>query len=456
MVSKNILIYSWSSGDTNIAYNYSLVLAKNHKIFFATSDIISYKFLKNKNTEVVFVDIFDKKIFNYSYENLLNYERKYLLPFWVSLENLKFSDRDYFDKSQEDFCKIANVLFINIEKILKEKNIDVSISQISSCLPIRIVSFIIKWLGKKHIYNDSYPLEKNKFIISDIDESWNSSLIDFYWNNDNEKDINKKSIDEYISWFTKKNEMIYKPIVPKVFSFKNFKSLLKLIKEFEFKWHSSFVNRIIFHLKQVFQSKLWKIFIKYDKIDNTEKYIFFPIHVSEDAQILVRNQHYFDQINLIEIIARQLPLDYKIYTKEHPANIWWIWIKWLNRIRNNHKLKLINPLENSQELIENSKWVLVINWSAWLEALARKKPLIVLWEAFYAKWNNIFKLYRLDEFYKSINWVENYQNDELDFYRLFNAIIKWIVKWNCFDYADIWENTDNIWKSFLTYIEKTL
>ena len=86
--------------------------------------------------------------------------------------------------------------------------------------------------------------------------------------------------------------MIYKPIVPKVFSFKNFKSLLKLIKEFEFKWHSSFVNRIIFHLKQVFQSKLWKVFIKYDKIDNTEKYIFFPIHVSEDAQILVRNQIY--------------------------------------------------------------------------------------------------------------------------------------------------------------------
>ena len=29
--------------------------------------------------------------------------------------------------------------------------------------------------------------EKNKFIISDIDESWNSSLIDFYWNNDNKK-----------------------------------------------------------------------------------------------------------------------------------------------------------------------------------------------------------------------------------------------------------------------------
>ena len=454
MKSKNIVIFPWSSWDTNISYNYSLVLAKKYNIFFATSDIISYKILKNKNISVNFFDNFDKWNNNKYEIKILEYEAKYLLPFWVTLENLKFSDRFYFNKTNDYFLKTSCNLFKEIESFIMKNDIDISISQISSSLPIRIMSFIMRTLWKNHIYNDSYPLEKDKFIISDIDESWNSNIINDSWSNFDEEKLDKNIIDEYIWCFVKKNEMIYKPIIPKVFSIRNFKSLFKLIKEVEWKWHSSLLNRIVFHLKQVFQWKLSKLLIKYDKVEINEKYIFFPIHVSEDAQILVRNQHYFDQMNLMEVIARSLPLDYKLYVKEHPSNIWWIWLKGLNRIRKNHKISLINPLENSQNLINNSRWVLVINWSAWLEALARKKPIIVLWEAFYAKWDNVYKLKNLEDIYKSINWLENHIFNEKDFYRLFSSIINWIVKWNCFDYNDVWRNTDDIWNSFLGYFKK--
>jgi len=451
MKVKNILIIVGSTWEANLSYNFSLVLNKKYNVYFLTWNIATYNFLKEKTKNLFYLDIFEDYNKDDYYEKMLEFESKYLLKNTLTLENLKFSDRDYVNISNKSFLKKWLNLFNKLDKIIKDKNIDLSISQISSSFIIRCTKYLMDFLGKKHIYLDSYPLEKNKFILSDINEDWISSQINF--NNSDINNIDKEKINKYIQKFVDKNKMIYKPIVPKLFSKQNFRSFFKLIKEIEFKWHSSIFNRVKFQLNLIIQSKKSLLFYKYSKIDKKEKYIFFPIHVSEDAQILVRNQHYFDQINLIEVISRSLPLDYKLYIKEHPSNIWWIGLNWLKKIWKLENVKIINPTKNSQEIIQNSKWVIVINGSAWVETLARKKPLIILWNAFYWEWRNVYKCKDISKLTDAIKWIDDYKFNEEDFYKLFDSILKWLYEWNCFDYYNIWKNTKNIGNSIDKYIQ---
>lgn len=50
-----------------------------------------------------------------------------------------------------------------------------------------------------------------------------------------------------------------------------------------------------------------------------DKFIYFPMHVPNDVALTVRSPEYLDQLGLIYYISRNLPLGYKIVTKEHPA-----------------------------------------------------------------------------------------------------------------------------------------
>ncbi|MBI2577532.1 MAG: hypothetical protein HYV77_01670 [Candidatus Wildermuthbacteria bacterium] len=114
-----------------------------------------------------------------------------------------------------------------------------------------------------------------------------------------------------------------------------------------------------------------------------EKYIYFPLHFPDDSQLTVRGLPFITQEFVVEIISRHLPSGYTLYVKEHPASMGYFSVKMLRYLAKLPNVKIVSPLLNSYDLIENARAVCVINSTVGFEALMFPKPVITFGASFY-------------------------------------------------------------------------
>lgn len=161
----------------------------------------------------------------------------------------------------------------------------------------------------------------------------------------------------------------------------------------------SIKNKVYYYnLKVLFKSKT-KI-IKSNAIDiYKEKYVFVPLQVSNDTQIIINSD-----------VSLKYLIDYayeyaksnsiKLVIKPHPAerndNI----LRYVNSLKENDD-NIIVSNDNTMKLIENSELVITINSTVGLEALIMGKKVEFLGYSFYSKFNNN----------RLINYVMSYLNN---------------------------------------------
>lgn len=117
-----------------------------------------------------------------------------------------------------------------------------------------------------------------------------------------------------------------------------------------------------------------------------EPFAFFPLHLTDDAQLTLRNPLMAAQFSVIDMLARSLPVGMTLYVKEHPALAGvtpWELVGPLLSMKN---VKLIHPRWHPHELIRRSRLVCAINSTAGFEALMIGKPVLCLGRPFYSGW----------------------------------------------------------------------
>ena len=124
----------------------------------------------------------------------------------------------------------------------------------------------------------------------------------------------------------------------------------------------------------------------YDKIDmDKEKFFLFPLHFTEDAQILYR-EPFVEQFELIEKISKMLPEDVFLYVKPHPH---WLCVDVplarIAALKKLYNVKFIPANTNTYDLLSKTRAVITINSSVGLEAVLENRPLITVGHDFYAK-----------------------------------------------------------------------
>jgi len=117
-----------------------------------------------------------------------------------------------------------------------------------------------------------------------------------------------------------------------------------------------------------------------------EPFVFFPLHVTDDAQLTVRSPLLAAQFTAVDLVARSLPVGMSVYVKEHPALVGTSPAALMDPLLRMPNVKLIHPRWHPHELIRRSRLVCVINSTAGLEALALERPVICLGKPFYAGW----------------------------------------------------------------------
>ena len=148
-------------------------------------------------------------------------------------------------------------------------------------------------------------------------------------------------------------------------------------------------DRIYNHVKKNFiayknRKQISKFYKNLDEITGLN-YFFFPFHVPLDYSLTIRSPKYFDQINVIKNILAQLPYDYYLILKEHPA-----WIGAYNKKTINELYKLsdkvffIDPNINSHDITSGAVGIITINSKAGAEAAAKGKKVFSLGDSFYS------------------------------------------------------------------------
>lgn len=207
------------------------------------------------------------------------------------------------------------------------------------------------------------------------------------------------------------------------------------------------------------------------KLPLNEKFIYFPLGVDEERNLLIAAPFYTNQIEVIRSIAKSMPIEYKLYVKENPAQEirFWRSISEYKEITSIPNVRLLHPNLSTENIFEKCSLVITINGSSGFDAAFFGKPSIVFSDLgysilpFVSKLNCIQELPQLIqnslekniestslEKYLKILYDNSFDFDPLDFENKYNDFF-----YHNGHYFDV-DISESKMQSFLEKNEKTL
>lgn len=122
----------------------------------------------------------------------------------------------------------------------------------------------------------------------------------------------------------------------------------------------------------------------YDTLVPNRKFVYFPLHVTDDYKIRRLIPHCANQEALIDLVADSLPAGYDLVVKEHPMSIGRNPIGFLRRLKHLPNVRLVDPHSSTHELIQSASAIAVIGSTVGLEALLYERPVLTLGRPFYS------------------------------------------------------------------------
>lgn len=354
------------------------------------------KFFKNQNfvnfKKIYFYRDSVKPLHSPDLRYLKKFEEKHKLNLW----QIAFSDPTFYTfngKSKfleweilsliEDDCRF-------FEKVIEESNPDFLIIHVGGQKQLNLLENIAKSLKIKILKFAPARFGSRVQISKDYD------VLDKLASEDSHYLNTEDFTDEYIQKLEKELDLadFYKNETPWGINLSKTEFFVETLKNYglmqkEFKrLYSNYKNsNFILHSTSLVTNKIKKIIRKKFldkncllKINEKEKFAYFPLQMQPEMTTSVLAPYYPDQISLVKNIAQSLPIGYYLYVKEHNSmGIFYNWrkISYYKQILDMPNVKLIHPRVKSSLLLQNCKIVLTINGSVSYEALFYKKPVIV-------------------------------------------------------------------------------
>lgn len=114
------------------------------------------------------------------------------------------------------------------------------------------------------------------------------------------------------------------------------------------------------------------------------KFVYFPLHVTDDFKVKRMTPHCVDQASLLEQVADWLPQGYDVVVKEHPRDVGRNDLGFLRRVSSRPNVHLVPPTIGSHDLIQRAEACVVIGSTVGIEALLYDKPVLTLGQPWYS------------------------------------------------------------------------
>lgn len=139
------------------------------------------------------------------------------------------------------------------------------------------------------------------------------------------------------------------------------------------------------NIKRNIKRKLKIVWLKkkFSNVNYNEKYYIFPLHYQPESSTLINAMYTVNQYESIKNISFSLPLNIKLYVKDHPNGIGFMSKETYKKILSLPNVKYIGPRENNFNLIKNSLGIITLTSTMGYEALLNQKPVVTLGKVFY-------------------------------------------------------------------------
>ena len=250
---------------------------------------------------------------------------------------------------------------------------------------------------KKYIYEvENYRIQSN--IMSEIYVGDNTSVYDF-----NLKNALKLILSQIFNFF--KNQ---------IYSFKNNKYKIKINSPLISNPYKRIYFLIVSALKKLY---LYSKFNTYFENPKNEKYIYMPLHLIPESSTLTKAPLYLNEISIIEAVSKSLPINWKLYVKEHQSMIGERSLEFYKRINKFPNVKVVKPnfYKDPKPWIEKSLGVVTITGTSAFEASMLNKPAIVFGNVFFNVISSIKVTKSFDNLKDLFNIIEtnNFVKDNL-------------------------------------------
>ncbi len=314
---------------------------------------------------------------------LETFEEKYEVP---SMNLLLFGDRNHAwfsrKKAQESLVRH----FMYWEKFLSEHQVDFILGGTERFIN-EVPRAVSRKFQTKHLVWKVPPIKGN-FIITEDHMGWWTAL-NKYWKEHKDKQLTPAEQKQTIAFI---QEVIEQKKRSYLCFGKNTITFQDILYFFDRLFVNLFVERSrnpyanLFHIAWEHLQKVIRkrfVWLFYEKSQEGEKYVFYPLHLQNDAQIIVRAPQYSDQVALIETLSHFIPVGYYLYVKEHPNNVGGMPLGALWRIKRIPNVRLLPVNTHSHTLIEGADLIITVNSTVGWEGLIYQKPVISLGTAFY-------------------------------------------------------------------------
>lgn len=121
-------------------------------------------------------------------------------------------------------------------------------------------------------------------------------------------------------------------------------------------------------------------------IKTDSPFVYFPMHFEPERAILISAPYYTNQLEVIRHVAKSIPINYKLFVKDHPGmyDTGWHSIDYYKKIKEIPNIELLHPETSDEELIKNSSLVITIAGTSSISAAFYEKPSMVFAETVFS------------------------------------------------------------------------
>jgi len=356
--------------------------------------------------------------FQIDFEYLANFEKKYKINLWKLLQNERIFlyFKNFHKFTYHEILNIVEQECRFFEKILGEVKPDYFFTRLPSLHHQELIYDMCKNTNVK-VVAMNYTLLGKKSMISQ-EQGRLDYVTDLEQLDHQNRDFN--DLQQYIKSFDLLQQIDDKLVKQTGGGREKISSLKEYLFNFDFentKTHYTYYGRnrrkvLSYYLKDVIKRKTRKKFVDKKlkmKIGDQTRFVYFPLHIEMERSLLLGAPYYVNQTEVIRNVAKSLPIDYKLYVKEHPGNVLRSWRskEEYEQIMEIPNVVLFHPDFSKEELYKKCTMVFSIAGTAGFEASCYGKPAITLVDVNYSILPSVKVLRNFDELPGLFNELSN-------------------------------------------------
>jgi len=378
-------------------------------------------------------------------EYLSSFEKKYKINFWLisHMDRILLPHnyyRNYHKYSRKEILQLSERVSKLYESIFDEINPDFIILR----TPDNFQGQLLQELS--HARNITTLIPSQSRLGTKCMLSANVDLIDNFdelFKNCNDTDV--ETFDELRNFLHGYKKQIYDLLDTHgtYSTYQKFKAGLYYLRKVcnnEYRQHYANFGRtrtriLIHETSLTIKKKFRGYFINKNlkrEFDKNSKYVYYALHLQPERSTLHAAPFYVNQLEVITNIAKSLPIEYKLYVKEHPSQFHAEWrkISFYKYIMDLPNVELLHHDVPNDELIKHSSLVITITGTTGLEAACYNKPSIVLADTIFSSvLPSVYRLKSMEELPNAIRTSLDKKVQISDLRRFTKCVVE-----NTFDY----------------------